>query len=174
LRFDDEAQKAFQEWSVDLHAKIETEEHPLIAQHLAKFDKLFPALALIFHLIDLAMMEDPFGDVSKDAALRAAAWCDYLEDHARRCYGLLVDDGLRAAQALAIKVEKGAMEDGFTARDVRRHQWRYLTTDDAVQGALDWLIDEGWLRSEDVGGTGPGSGRKTQRHSINPVLRRQE
>ena len=59
-----------------------------------------------------------------DAALRAAAWCEYLEAHARRCYGLLKDDGLRAAQALAGKLERSALQDGFTARDVRRNQWR--------------------------------------------------
>jgi hypothetical protein len=79
---------------------------------------------------------------------RAAAWCEYLEAHARRCYGLLKDDGLRAAQALAAKLERGALDDGFTLRDVRRNQWRSLTTDDAIQAALDWLEDEDWLRSE--------------------------
>ena len=47
------------------------------------------------------------GAVTAQAALRAAAWCDYLEAHARRCYGLLVDDGLRSAQALADKVSQG-------------------------------------------------------------------
>jgi hypothetical protein len=62
--------------------------------------------------------------VTKDAALRAAARCEYLEAHARRCYGLLKYDRLRAAQALAAKLERGALEDGFTLRDVRRNQWR--------------------------------------------------
>jgi hypothetical protein len=96
------------------------------------------------------------------------AWCDYLEAHARRCYGLLTDDGLRAAQALADKVRQGKLADGFTARDVRRNQWRSLTTDEAVQAALDWLEDEGWLRADEVGGAGPGSGRRTWRYFINP------
>nr|VFK65779.1 MAG: Protein of unknown function (DUF3987) [Candidatus Kentron sp. UNK]VFK70215.1 MAG: Protein of unknown function (DUF3987) [Candidatus Kentron sp. UNK] len=143
------------------------EDHPIIAQHLAKFDKLFPALALILHLVDCAHTKR-YGPVTERAALRAAAWCEYLEAHARRCYGLLIDDGLRAAQALADKVRKGKLQDGFTARDVRRNQWRYLTSDEAVQAALDWLEDEGWLRSEQVGGAGPGSGRRTKRFSINP------
>src|SRR5262249_28778178 len=65
--------------------------------------------------------------VTKEAALRAAAWCEYLDANARRYYGLLKDDELRAAQALAIKLERGALEDGFTLRDVRRNQWRSLT-----------------------------------------------
>ncbi len=166
--FDETALKIFIEWSSDLHgAKMPTEDHPIIQQHLAKFDKLFPALALILHLIDCAATGRR-GSVTAESALRAAAWCEYLEAHARRCYGLLTDDGLRAAQALADKLRQGKLADGFTARDVRRHQWRSLTTDEAVQAALDWLEDEGWLRAEEVGGTGPGTGRRTYRYIINP------
>jgi hypothetical protein len=169
--FDGEAQAVFIEWSEDIHqARIPNEDEPLVRQHLAKFDKLFPALALIFHLADCTV-HGVRGPVTKEAALRAAAWCEYLEAHARRCYGLLKDDGLRAAQALAAKVERGALDDGFTLRDVRRHQWHNLTQDDAIQAGLDWLEDEDWLRSEVTGGTGPGSGRRTLRYRINPAIK---
>lgn len=168
--FDDEAQGLFIEWSEDLHrTRMPNEDEPIIHQHLAKFDKLFPALALIFHLVAGAT-DGIRGPVNRDAALRAAAWCEFLEAHARRCYGLLKDDGLRAAQALAAKLERGALEDGFTLRDVRRHQWRSLTTDDAIQAAIDWLEDEDWLRAETTGGTGPGTGRRTVRYRINPAV----
>jgi hypothetical protein len=61
-------------------------------------------------------------------------------------------------------------EDGFTLRDVRRHQWRSLTADDKIQAALDWLEDEDWLRSEASGGTGPGGGRRTVRYRIHPAI----
>jgi hypothetical protein len=170
FQFSEEAQDVFIEWSGDLHrSRIPNEDEPLIRQHLAKFDKLFPALALIFHLVD-CVTHGVCGPVGKDAALRAAAWCEFLEAHARRCYGLLKDDGLRSAQALATKLEGGTLDDGFTLRDIRRNQWRNLTTDDAIQAALDWLEDENWLRSVLTGGTGPGSGRRTVRYHINPVI----
>jgi hypothetical protein len=168
--FSREAQTSFIEWSTDLHqVRLPAEDHPIIAQHLAKFDKLFPALALILHLVDCAATGKR-GPVSAAAALRAAAWCEYLESHARRCYGLLMDDGLRAALALAEKVRKGKLSDGFTARDVRRNQWRSLTTDEAVQAALDWLQDEHWLRAEEVGGAG--AGRPTRRYFVNPKIKK--
>jgi putative DNA primase/helicase len=171
FRFDDEAQAVFIEWSEDLHrSRMPNEEEPIIRQHLAKFDKLFPALALIVHLGEGAA-GGRRGPVNKEAALRAAAWCEFLEAHARRCYGLLKDDGLRAAQALAAKLERGALEDGFTLRDVRRNQWRNLTADEAIQAALDWLEDEDWLRGEASGGTGPGSGRRTVHYRINPAVK---
>ena len=83
---------------------------------------------------------------------------------------MLLDDGLRSAQALAAKVRSKKVTDNFTARDVRRNQWRYLTTDESVQGALDWLVDEGWLKSKEIGGKGPGTGRRTTQYIINPKL----
>jgi hypothetical protein len=168
FRFDEGAQEIYIEWTANLHReRLPAEDNPIIAQHLAKFDKLFPALALILHLVD-CVSTGATGPITAEAALRAGAWCEYLEAHCRRCYGLLVDDGLRAAQALADKVRQAKLVDGFTARDVRRNQWRHLTTDDAVRAALDWLEDEHWLRSEEIGGTGPGTGRRTFRYFINP------
>ena len=171
--FDADAQAVFIEWSEDLHrTRMVNEDEPIIRQHLAKFDKLFPALALLFHLVD-CVSGGSCGPVKKEAALRAAAWCKFLEAHARRCYGLLKDDGLRAAQALAAKLAQGALDDGFTMRDIRRNQWRHLTKDEAIQAALDWLEDEDWLRAESTGGTGPGSGRRTVRYHINPTINAQ-
>lgn len=168
--FDDAAQGIFIEWSEDLHReRLENEDEPIVRQHLAKYEKLFPALALVFHLVEGAA-DGIRGPVGRSAALRAAAWCDFLEDHARRCYGLLKDDGLRAAQTLVEKLTRGALEDGFTLRDVRRHQWRSLTTDDVIQAALEWLEDDHWIRGDAVGGAGPGSGRPTVRYKINPAV----
>jgi hypothetical protein len=169
FRFAPDAQSVFVEWTSELHQKrLNRDDHPLVNQHLTKFDKLFPALALIFHLIDVAAGALA-GPVSRTAALRAAAWCEYLESHARRCYGLLLDDGLRAAQALAGQVKKGRLADGFTARDVSRNQWRYLTTAEAIRAALEWLEDDGWLRGiQDP----PGAGRPTVRYTINPAVRK--
>ena len=73
-----------------------------------------------------------------------------LEAHARRCYGLLKDDGLRAAQALAVKLERRALEDGFTLRDVRRNQWRSLTTDDAIHDFEDAMREALWANCEEA------------------------
>ncbi len=169
--FDEDAQAVFIEWSTDLHRnRIPNEDDPIVAQHLAKYNKLFPALALILHIVD-CVANGVGGPVGREAALRAAAWCEYLEAHSRRCYGLLKDEGFRAAQALALKLQRGAINDGFTMRDIRRNQWRHLTADEAIQAALDWLEDEDWLRGEPHGGTGPGTGRRTVRYSVNPALR---
>ncbi|PTQ79304.1 uncharacterized protein DUF3987 [Nitrosospira multiformis] len=166
FHFNGPAQELFIKWSTELHTKrLPAEGDSLMAQHLGKFDKLFPALALIFHLVECATTGRR-GAVSKDTALRAAAWCEYLEAHARRCYGLLADTELCAAQAMAKKLLHGDLADGFTVRDVIRKQWSGLKTKPAIQAGLALLEEEAWLRSEDID-TG---GRPTRRYWINPRI----
>ena len=173
FHFSPEAQRVFIEWSTQLHTKkIPAEDNPLISQHLTKYDKLFPALALILHIVD-CLLTGRTGPVSKPAALRAAAWCEYLESHARRCYGLLADAVAYSAEHLIEKIKKGKLKDGFTAHDIKRHQWSGLKTTDNVQAALDWLIDAHWLRCTAVP-AGKDGGRPTSIYRINPKIQRQE
>lgn len=77
-----EAQAFFHDWLKSLQNKIESKDHPIILQHLLKYRSLMPSLALIFHVVELAD-----GTKGKDIALhcvqKAAAWCAYLESHAR-------------------------------------------------------------------------------------------
>lgn len=172
FRFSEAAQHIFIQWSKDLHiSKIASERSLMLVQHLAKYDKLFPSLALIFHLVECAA-SGKRGPVDEDSALRAAAWCDFLESHARRVYGLLADGGLRAAQVLAKHLKHSDLSDGFTARDVRRNQWQHLTDEASVSAALTWLEDEGWTRGELVGGGG--KGRPTICYRINPKVQGQK
>lgn len=147
FQFNDEAQEIFINWVSNLRLiKIPQENNLLIAQHLEKYDKLFASIALICHQI-ACVTNASKGSIDATSAKRAVAWCEYLEAHARRCYGLLADDGVHSALALCEKLRKGKLKEGFTARDVRRNQWTYLTTTDSVQAALDWLEEEKWIRS---------------------------
>lgn len=101
FRFDDAAQSIFVEWLTELHRiRLPATEQLLVTQHLTKYEKLFPALALILHLVECSAT-GLRGPVSEAAAVMAAGWCEYLEGHARRCYGLLADGGAQAAKALA-------------------------------------------------------------------------
>ncbi|MFC7411880.1 YfjI family protein [Hydrogenophaga atypica] len=83
------AQGRFNQWYVDLHATIANDDDSLIKEHLNKYTKLVPALALLFHLVDIA---DDMSLANQPIPLttleRAIAWGDYLEVHARRVYGM--------------------------------------------------------------------------------------
>src|SRR5262249_22008164 len=109
------------------------------------------------------------GQVTKHAAELAAAWCDYLESHARRIYGLVGDMKLQAASALVRKIEKGLLEDAFTVRDIYRKEWTLLNDKDVVQEACDELVDGGWLRERIVQPTPGQKGKIT--YLINPKIR---
>lgn len=154
--FDSEAQEIFKTWLIELQEKIQAESTPIITEHLSKYRSLMPSLALIFHLIGIAK-DQPAGPVTRLAAEQAAAWCDYLESHARRIYGLLADASITAAAELSRKILKKELKDGFTVRDIYRNCWHLLNTKERAQDACDELVAAGWLRLvyEDVPGRHP-------------------
>jgi putative DNA primase/helicase len=123
LRFDDEAQEFFDAWRGNLEAKIrDPEEHPVMVAHLTKYRKLMPSLALVLHLCD----SPPTTPANLDATERAAAWCDYLEPHARRIYHSLTARVDTAARLLGEKIKRRKLNNPFSIREVYRHEWTGL------------------------------------------------
>jgi hypothetical protein len=165
FHFDGAAQEVFIEWSSDLHhERIAGEANPLMQQHLGKFEKLFCAIALILHLA-----AGRNGPVQDDTALRAAAWCQYLEGHARRIYGLVEAAKVSTANMLGRRLAGGKLADGFTARDVVRKGWGGISTSLQAEMALSVLEEHDWVQSAD---TEDQPGRPTTRYYINPLIRR--
>ena len=175
FRFTAEAQKAYKAWSTQLNSQtIPNEEHTIIQEHLSKFGKLMPTLALIFHLIDSVQLGVSVGGVSLNCVEMAIKWCDYLESHARRIYGMVLHSATFKASALAIKLKKlnnneSWRTDGFSARDVHRKNWKGLTELNAVNEALELLVDYGWLNEQEIESTVRG-GRPSKRYLINPKI----
>jgi len=164
--FDADAQKIFIEWMEWLQSEVlAKEENPNLEEHFTKYQKMVPALALIFHLVDCADSGQR-GPVSAPSMVRAAAWSELLMEHARKSYGLLVDAGLYGAVMLSKKIMAGAMQSGFSARDVHVKGWSGLTEIETVKAAIDVLVNEGWLRSVTIH-TG---GRKKDAFEVNPKL----
>jgi len=164
FHFDDSAQEVFIEWSSDLHLnRIAIEQNPLMRQHLAKFERLFCALALILHLA-----EGRIGPVLADTALRAAAWCEYLEGHARRVYGMVDAARVSAARILSRRlIDRKLPDSGFTARDVMRKGWTGLKSSTQAENALTVLEEHGWVVANDLAES---AGRPTTRYFINPLI----
>lgn len=172
--FSDEAQKIFIEWTTVLHKqKIPNEDHPILQEHLSKYPKLMTGLALLFHVID-GINLGSVGGVSKRATEMAIEWCDYLETHARRIYGLVLHSSDFRASILAKKLinlpeSNKWRTDGFGARDVFRNRWKSLTDMRDIYEALDVLIDACWVHIEEIETTKKG-GRPTKRYWINPKI----
>jgi putative DNA primase/helicase len=180
FRFASDAQELFIEWLGELEAKIRGDElHPALISHLSKYRSLMPSLAVLFELADMAVSVVSEGSplavrqnfVGLEQARRAAAWCEYLESHARRIYSCVVTPQLRAARELAekIKLRKVGTDGFFSCRDVYLKCWSGLDTPEAVKLAAEVLQDAAWVRP--VGGESSdplGRGRPSNRYQINP------
>jgi len=166
FHFDDEAQQIFIDWSTDLNTvRIPKESMPLMRQHLAKFERLFCSIALILHLTQVR----PGPAISAETAMRAAAWTQYLEGHAKRIYGLVELQQISTANALARKLKQGKLVDGFTVRDVQRKAWAGLTQITVIEQALSVLEDHSYVVGVDQ--QNPSGGPQTVRFFINPKVR---
>ncbi len=166
FRFDEEAAAEFLAWRGGLEARLRGDSlSPALEGHLAKYRKLVPALALIDHLA-----EGGNGGVGKEALLRALAMAEYLETHARRIYGATDTIDIVAAEAILAHIHRGALKDGFTARDVHRSGWSKLTDQDHVRRGLDLLVELDHLAADASGNPGC-RGRPKVPYRINPALR---
>jgi hypothetical protein len=136
LRFDGDAQELFSEWRKALEQRLRSgDEHPAIVSHLSKYRKLVPSLALINHLCDAR----DGGPVTEAALLRAIAFSEYLESHARRIYSHATRPDIDAAKALLKRIAGGKMITPFKTRDVYIKGWTGLETPQKAQAAIDLL-----------------------------------
>ena len=159
VRFDNTAQGLFEEWRGDLEARLRSNDlSPALESHLAKYRKLVPGLALIGQLADGA------GQIGETALLRALAFAEYLESHARRTYGAASGAETATAKAILSKIKRGELLDGFTARDIYRRAWANLSDREQVQAGLDLLTDFDWLELRTV----QTNGRARATYVINP------
>jgi putative DNA primase/helicase len=181
FRFEPEAQQLFVAWLAELESKLRGSElHPALVSHLSKYRSLMPSLALLFELADRAargcdgVVGADLGEsqkfwVSLDHARQAAAWCEYLESHARRIYSCITTPQMRAARDLAEKIHRrnvGA-EGTFSCRDVYLKGWSGLDSPESVKLAVEVLQDAGWVRNVS-GEPGPFGGRPASRYAVNP------
>jgi putative DNA primase/helicase len=162
LRFDGAAQSLFDEWRSELERKLRDDGAEYFEAHLAKYRKLVPALALLIHLVDSTVG----GPVDDDAMLRAAAWAEFLETHARRVYAEALNPGAGAAVELARRIRSRDLPETFTPRDVYRNCWHGLDRAPAL-AAIDRLEALGWLNVEETQ-TG---GRPSTICTVNPRVR---
>jgi hypothetical protein len=163
LRFDEDAQELFTEWREGLERRLrDGNDHPAFESHLSKYRKLVPSLALLIHLADSTTSA-----ISKPAILKALAWAEYLENHARRAYASVAQAEAESARALLTRLKRGEVANPFTPRDVYLKHWANLATPDEAREAVRYLCDLDYLRREEQA-TG---GRPKEAIWINPKVR---
>ena len=144
LRFDEVAQELFSEWRADFEPRIRSgNDHAAFEAHLAKYRKLVPSLALLIHLAD-----DGSAAVGETALLKALAWAEYLESHARRAYASVTQAETQSARALLNRIRRGEVPDPFGPRDVYLKHWTFLSNPEETHQAVRLLVDLDYLREE--------------------------
>lgn len=149
---------------------------PALDSHMAKYRSLFPKLALIFHLADEEGMEP---EVPLTQAQRAAGFCAYLEEHARRVYGCAANQQQLAA-ALCEKLQTGVLGERSSLRDVYLRGWASMDTAytradlcageaEKARSVLVLLVDAGWVRKAPC--SDRHVGRPCEEYVINPRIR---
>jgi Protein of unknown function (DUF3987) len=116
FRFDADAQQLFIAWLGELESKVRSDSlHPALTSHLAKYRSLMPSLALLFELADGGKET-----VSLQHTQQAAAFCEYLESHARRIYSMIISPERQAAAELGRRLQGGwkCDEGTFTVREI--------------------------------------------------------
>lgn len=142
IRFDDEAQVKFIQWRERLEERIRSgKEQPIFEAHLAKFRSLIPSVALLCHLAD-----NDSGPVTVGSLERSLRWGQYLETHAKKLYGLVLEPEVDNVDALVDKVKSRHIESPFTLRDVYGKCWAMLDTRDKVMDATAVLENAKWLK----------------------------
>ncbi len=164
LTFDDEARERFVEWHTDHMRLLRSGTlHPAMESHLSKYLKLVPAIALICALVDGRDEIVGLGDLR-----RAIAWSEYLRSHAERVYAEGANQAIENARTIERHMARRALPDPFTAREVQRKGWTGLATREAVEEALEVLVDHGHIRV--LPSQKDAIGRPTIRYEINPAV----
>jgi len=156
----DAAQAVFGEWRSDLEKRLRGETvSPALESHFAKYRKLVPALALVGRLADSGA-----GPIGEKALLRALAFADFLQTHARRAYGAGAASEAAAAKLILSRIRKGELSEVFSPRDIRRKEWSGLTDNDQIKASVDLLADLDWIAPKTIETTG----RPRTEYAINP------
>jgi hypothetical protein len=145
--------------------------------HFSKYRGWLPKIAGEFQLIDLATLGAPGEtqylpgiDLERTEVAQGPLWGtpekhqtvyidrehlemaidlmdNYLELHARRCYGCNRTFVQSAEAVLGKHLKDGDLSSSFTAREVFRKGWIGLKSLDLLEAALANLRDKGWVRS---------------------------
>jgi hypothetical protein len=171
IRFGPDAQKLFNQWWTELENKLRSDcgLSPSLVAHFAKYRSLMPTLAALFELAELAAAGDLSKEVlvSLDHTRQAAAFCDYLQSHARRVYASVINPERRAAHELARHILHKDVPESFTSRSIYLKGWSGLDTPERVRAGLSLLEDAGWVRRKDSIPS-PTGGRPSEDWIVNP------
>ncbi|MBI2603191.1 MAG: DUF3987 domain-containing protein [Deltaproteobacteria bacterium] len=169
IRFTSSAQEIADRWRENLETRLLSGTiSPVLESHLSKYRSLMPSLALIFEVTDSLCEGDFPCELRKESTDLAIKWCEFLEKHARKAYGEFLEPDIVAGRCLLAKIKAGAVKDFDRCRDIYRHGWKGLATQEELEGGITTLRNFGWVRTEMIF---PPTGRRFEIVRLHPSLR---
>ena len=157
LRLDAGAQGLFVEWYSGYmvtrrNRETSGEDCSAVSSHFGKYPGLLGKLALILHIAD----EPDVCAVGERTMLKALAWLEYLEPHARRIYHGADAPDADTARLLLARIKKGQVQSPFKAREIYRNGWHGLGDAKRAKAACRLLADFDYLQAIETEGPGMG------------------
>ena len=144
LRFDDEAQKIFDEWREELTTVAHGLE-PHLSAHVGKSYEFVAALTTYLYLFESSGKLPNDNKITVDYVLRAIKLGAYFLSHAKRMYGLAYKDDM-PARSLASKLSQ--LKSPFNRSAIRDRGWADLNTKEERLEAINVLIIRGYLSKQ--------------------------
>lgn len=150
LKFDDEAQKIYDEYHTKLMNRIRNKNDlsNSMISHLSKFRKLVPVLAMIINMVDFGLEA-----VKKSSLEKALMWAEYCESHANKMYSMQNNTNDLVIEDIANILLSKEIDSGFTARQLYKKH-KKLPQGKQTNNALKMLCDMKWIvqNEEKTGG----------------------
>ncbi|MDQ3231901.1 MAG: YfjI family protein [Pseudobdellovibrionaceae bacterium] len=173
LRFSESAQRQFIEWFKLHNEELRTVKmEPAMESFVSKSASTVVALALIFQLIDLSDSYTQDSElnsdwpsqftevdlvISEDAFLQAKDWVRIFRTHAEYAFTAANNPAMIGAQRLLDAIGKGLIDDGCTFREIYRHQWTHLRSNEEVKDAVQILEAHHYVQHSTLKVTKPSS-----------------
>jgi putative DNA primase/helicase len=166
LCFSSDAQKVFTDWykqSINIINELSAEEdQSSLVNHLTKYRKMVPALALLIELAE----DHQATEIMEGSIARAVIWANYLITHAKRIYGIQ-DKAAIIAENIVNKREK--LNATFSPSEIAQNNWSRLNSTEEVRLGIELLVKHNYLIKLDST-TGKKGGRPSERYRWNHQL----
>ncbi len=165
LCFSDNAQPIFEDWfkqSMVIIPELSKEGQNDLVNHITKYRKLVPALALLIELAEDAASTC----VSEESTIKAVQWANYLVTHAKRIYGIKDKTSIVAQKILD---KKDQLKADFSPSEVTQNKWKGLTSTEDIREGIQLLAQHNILIKMDSS-IGPRGGRPSERYRWNHTL----
>lgn len=145
--FDEETHKTYTQWRHALEDRLyDGEQGEAIVAHIGKYDRLCAALAGLFCTIREAV------EITKEDFDMAVLWCNLLEQHAMRVYGMADTADLDGAR-LIIK-RRDQLPEKFKVSHLRDRKWAGMADTESAKAAVQVLLDYGQIVEISLNGKG--------------------